>query len=87
MLFYFVALFTAAVIVILNNRRSESNRWAALFLFSASIGGLSEVLIDNGLFIITDLLQFLNYTFTPYAVFVFCLLYASVLDHNRMRKN
>ncbi|OME88203.1 histidine kinase [Paenibacillus sp. FSL A5-0031] len=86
MLFYFVALFTAAVIVILNNRRSESNRWAALFLFSASIGGLSEVLIDIGLFIITDLLQFFNYTFTPYAVFVFCLLYASVLDHNRMRK-
>ncbi|MGO4182772.1 ATP-binding protein [Paenibacillus sp. TAF43_2] len=86
MLFYFVALFTAAVIVILNNRRSESNRWAALFLFSASIGGLSEVLIENGLFLITDILQFLNYTFTPYAVFVFCLLYASVLDHNRMRK-
>ncbi|WP_054024704.1 sensor histidine kinase [Bacillus sp. FJAT-28004] len=86
MLFYFIALFTAAVIVILNNRRSESNRWAALFLCSASIGGLSEVLLDKGLFHLTNVLQFLNYTFTPYAVFIFSLLYASVLNNNRMRK-
>jgi len=86
MLFYFIALFMAAVIVMLNNRKSETNRWAAFFLCSASVGGLSEVLIDRGFILFTNVLQLLNYTFTPYAVFIFCLLYSSVLNNNRMKR-
>lgn len=78
MLFYFAALFTAAVIVILNNRRNESNRWAAFFLCSASIGGLSDLFKHGGLIVMAETLQFLNYTLTPYGVFVFSIVYSGL---------
>ncbi|WP_419873555.1 sensor histidine kinase [Candidatus Pristimantibacillus sp. PTI5] len=85
MLFYFIALFTAAVIVWLNNRRNESNRWAAYFLCSASIGGLSDVLMENGFYHAANVLQFFNYTVTPYGVLVFSLIYADAAEDRRTR--
>lgn len=85
MLFYFLALFTAAIIVILNNRRNESNRWAAFFLCSASIGGLSNLMMDSKFTGAAELLQFLNYTFTPYGVIVFSVVYSGAIDAKRAR--
>lgn len=80
MLFYFLALFTAAVIVILNNRKNETNRWAAYFLCSASIGGISHLFLPTRLSILAEILQFLNYTLTPYFIFVFSLIYSGAID-------
>ncbi|MDQ8733687.1 ATP-binding protein [Paenibacillus sp. LHD-38] len=85
MLFYFIALFTAAVIIWLNNHRNESNRWAAYFLCSASTGGLSDVLMENGYAYAADVLQFLNYTVTPYGILIFSLIYTNVVDAKRSR--
>jgi signal transduction histidine kinase len=85
MLFYFLALFTAAIIVILNNRNSESNRWAAFFLCSASIGGLSDLFMDSKLNTAAEILQFLNYTLTPYGVIVFSVIYSGALNNKRAR--
>ncbi|WP_028610730.1 sensor histidine kinase [Paenibacillus harenae] len=76
MLFYFMALFTAAFIVWLNNRNNESNRWAAFFLISASVGGLTDLLRAGHWLTTAEVLQFLNYTVTPYAVLVFSIVYA-----------
>ncbi|WP_424768926.1 sensor histidine kinase [Paenibacillus sp. sgz302251] len=87
MLFYFIALFTAAVIVFLNNRRSESNRWAACFLCSASIGGLTEHLAAGGLSGAAAVLQFFNYTLTPYAVLLFSIVYTGAVADRKARRN
>ncbi|MCA0758008.1 HAMP domain-containing histidine kinase [Paenibacillus sp. N4] len=75
MFVYFTALLTAAVIVLANNRGNEANRWAAYFLAGASVGGLSHVLAGRGFERLPEALQFLNYTFTPCAVLLFCILY------------
>lgn len=83
MLFYFLALFTAAIIVWLNNRKNEANRWAAFFLGSASIGGLSDFLLNFRLTIVSEVLQFLNFTLTPYAVMIFSLSYSGWLTARR----
>lgn len=79
MLFYFLALFTAAVIVILNNRHNESNLWAALFLCSASIGGLAAIIMEYEFVTTAKILQFLNYTVTPYAIVIFSLVYTGLM--------
>ena len=86
MLYYFLALFSAAVIVMLNNRTNESNRWAAYFLCSASIGGLSDLFMRNELSIMTEILQFLNYTITPYGVIVFSLIYSGAMNAKQTRR-
>jgi signal transduction histidine kinase len=85
MLFYFVALFTAAIIVMLNNRSNESNRWAAFFLCSASIGGLTDFIRSSGWLAAADALQFLNYTLTPYAVLLFSMIYTGVFPKRKTR--
>ncbi|OBZ17351.1 sensor histidine kinase [Bacillus sp. FJAT-26390] len=85
MLFYFLALFTASVIVILNNRKGESNRWAAFFLCCASIGGLSDLFIDSKLPGAVELVQFLNYTLTPFGVLVFSIIYSRAIESKRAR--
>lgn len=86
MLFYFVALFSAAVIVMLNNRSNEANRWAAFFLCSASVGGLSDLLHDGGFTHAAEVVQFLNYTLTPYGVLLFSVVYAGYYPLKRSRR-
>jgi signal transduction histidine kinase len=86
MLFYFLSLLTAAVIVVFNNRHHESNRWMAFFLSSASIGGLSAIILDYGFLASAKMLQFLNYTFTPYAIVVFSFLYTGFIGSKRARQ-
>ncbi|KRE25203.1 sensor histidine kinase [Paenibacillus sp. Soil522] len=86
MLYYFLALFSAAVIVMLNNRTNESNRWSAYFLCSASIGGLSDLFMRNELLVMAEILQFLNYTITPYGVFVFSLIYSGAMNSKQSKK-
>ncbi|MFL1672785.1 hypothetical protein [Paenibacillus dendritiformis] len=76
MLYYFLSLLTAAIILLGNHPRSETNRWAAVFLISASIGGLADILAENGLPGWSGALQFLNQTLTPYGVLVFSMVYA-----------
>ncbi|CAM4202343.1 hypothetical protein L1N85_07305 [Paenibacillus alkaliterrae] len=78
MIFYFIALLTTALIVMINNRRNETNRWAAYFLSSASIGGLSDSFQNADFFVTADILQFFNYTLTPYSVLIFSILYTRV---------
>jgi hypothetical protein len=75
MLIYFITLLAASLLVLANNLRNEANRWAAYFLASASVGGLSHVLADREMVVSAAILQFLNYTFTPYAVLIFSMLY------------
>lgn len=86
MLFYFVALFTAAIIVMLNNRSNESNRWAAFFLCSASVGGLNDFIRSGGWLEAADALQFLNYTLTPYGVLLFSIIYAGAFPKRKTRQ-
>ncbi|MBD2869758.1 sensor histidine kinase [Paenibacillus arenilitoris] len=78
MLIYFIALFTAAFIIWLNNRSGETNRWAAFFLCSASIGGLANLPAAAEWPAAAAALQFLNYTITPYGVLVFAIVYAGM---------
>ncbi len=75
MLIYFIALLAAASVVLVNNLKVEAYRWAAYFLASASIGGLSYLLAERGWDLWAAILAFVNYTVTPYAVLVFSLLY------------
>lgn len=79
MLFYFSALLLAAIIVWLNNRSGETNRWAAFFLLFASIGGTTGWLSAHGAAETARLVQLLNYTLTPYGVLVFSLVYSGKL--------
>lgn len=76
MLYYFFALLTAAAILFFNNPRSETNRWAAFFLLCASIGGLSDVLMNAGYGGLSRAVQFINHTLTPYGVLVFSIVYS-----------
>ncbi|MFS0722887.1 ATP-binding protein [Paenibacillus sp. 1P07SE] len=80
MLYYFAALMAAAAVVWLVQVRHATNRWAALFLVSAAIGGTSEWLDGRGWLLASGIVQFVNLTCTPYAVLVFSLVYAERLD-------
>ncbi|MGG4396244.1 ATP-binding protein [Paenibacillus thiaminolyticus] len=86
MLYYFLSLLTAALILLWNHPRSETNRWAAVFLISASIGGLADILQENGLSGWSGWLQFLNQTLTPYGVLVFSMVYAERFPQARTRR-
>lgn len=76
MLVYFAALTVAAIVLLLGNPRNAGNRWAAIFLACAAIGGLPDWLRDTGAVRTADVLALLNLCLTPYAVLVFCLVYA-----------
>lgn len=80
MLYYFAALLAAALILIISNPKSEINRWAAIFLSFASIGGLSEEVGGAGYEGWANAIQFLNLTATPYAVLIFCIVYSGMPD-------
>ncbi|NIK76708.1 signal transduction histidine kinase [Paenibacillus castaneae] len=82
MLFYFIALMLAAVIVLLNNPRHETNHWAAIFLASAAIGGLYELIYQSGYTTLAQTIQFINYTCTPYSVLIFSIVYAGASPLN-----
>lgn len=88
MIYYVVALWSAAAVLLFNQPRSEVNRWAAFFLWSAGIGGLTDLLVPAG-FIAARYepwIQFLNHTLTPYGVLIFCMVYTRrPEDHKRMR--
>ncbi|MFD2115610.1 ATP-binding protein [Paenibacillus yanchengensis] len=85
MLYYFFALLTASIILLLNNFRSETNRWAAFFLCSASIGGLSDFLLNLEWMGWSQAVQFLNHTLTPYGVLIFSIVYSERFPRSRTR--
>jgi len=77
MMYYVAALWCAAAVLLVSQPRSEVNRWAAFFLWSAGIGGLTDWLVPGG-FIAAwyePWIQFLNHSLTPYGVLVFCMVY------------
>ncbi|MEX3615895.1 sensor histidine kinase [Paenibacillus glucanolyticus] len=77
MLYYVAALWSAAAVLLLNQPRSEVNRWAAFFLLSAGSGGLTDLLAPSGFIPIRyePVIQLLNHTLTPYGVLIFCMVY------------
>ncbi|MBD2845975.1 histidine kinase [Paenibacillus sp. IB182496] len=78
MLAYVIALLTAALVLAAVSGRSESGRWASLFLLCASTGGLAELWRSGaatGDARAVELLALFNVTFTPYAVLIFALVY------------
>ena len=88
MIYYVVALWSAAAVLLFNQPRSEVNRWAAFFLWSAGIGGLTDLLVPAGFIAgrYEPWIQFLNHTLTPYGVLIFCMVYTRrPEDHKRMR--
>jgi len=85
MLYYFFALFTAATVLLMNNIRRETNRWAALFLFSASIGGIADQLDSWSLPMWAQTARLINHVMTPYALLLFCLLYSGLFVQARPR--
>ncbi|BBI34466.1 hypothetical protein KCTCHS21_38650 [Cohnella abietis] len=85
MLYYFAVLLAAAFILLANNPRSEINRWAAVFLSFASIGGLSDEVRNAGHEGWADAIQLMNLTITPYAVFIFCIAYSELLNEGRRK--
>jgi signal transduction histidine kinase len=76
MLYYFISLLTAAMVLLFVDIRNETNRWAAFFLTSASIGGLPGILDKQGWEAAASWVAFVNLTLTPYGVLVFSLLYS-----------
>lgn len=78
MIYYFLALFLAAVIVMFNNPRNTMNHWIAFFLFFSSVGGLTDMLNERGYTTAASILQFLNLTCTPYCVLIFSIVYGGV---------
>lgn len=85
MIYYFFALLTAAVVLLVNNPRSEMNRWAAFFLGAAAIGGLTDVLILYGYNEWASIEQLLNHTLSPYGILVFSLVYSELVPVKRVR--
>ncbi|WP_201008126.1 sensor histidine kinase [Paenibacillus glycanilyticus] len=85
MIYYFFALLTAAVILLVNNPRSEMNRWAAFFLGAAAIGGLTDVLIRYGYNEWASIEQLLNHTLSPYGTLVFSIVYSELVPVKRVR--
>lgn len=86
MLYYFFALFGAAIVLLAGNPRHEINRWAFWFLAFAAIGGLTDFLRESGWDAAAQAVQFANLAVTPYAVAVFALVYSElVADPARKR--
>ncbi|WP_256761448.1 sensor histidine kinase [Cohnella sp. WQ 127256] len=85
MLYYFAILLVSALILIVSNPRSESNRWAAIFLVSASLGGLIDELRDARYEGWADAIQFVNLTVTPYAVVIFCMSYSDLVNQDKWK--
>ncbi|WP_160395516.1 sensor histidine kinase [Paenibacillus sp. MMS18-CY102] len=85
MLYYMFALMTGAIVALLHNWRSASNRWAACFLFVAAIGGGTELLKQIAGKWLADGVDFVNQTVTPFALLVFCLVFTGRLDRMRAR--
>ncbi|MFC4777037.1 sensor histidine kinase [Paenibacillus sp. GCM10023252] len=83
MLYYFFAMLTAAMVVLLSNIRSQSNRWAAFFLAAASIGGLADPLETTGLSRLAAWAEGLNLTLTPYGVLLFSIVYSGLMAGRR----
>ncbi|MFF2479535.1 ATP-binding protein [Paenibacillus sp. NPDC058071] len=75
MFLYFIALMTAAFVVLLSHMRSEANRWAAFFLAIASLGGLPSQL-DNPQW--TVAIETVNHLLTPYGVLIFAVVYSEL---------
>ena|GEM_PF-699388 len=81
MLIYFAVLLAAANIIYWNNRRRSVNRYAALFLLCASLGGLAEQAAAWEWVAFSEMIQFLNYTATPYFLILFCIVYTGKSVH------
>lgn len=93
MLIYFAAFAVAAVVLLWNNPRSATNRWASIFLLCAGIGGLSiylqdanESATDVWLNPIAILLAFMNQVLTPYALVMFAIAYSDCIRERRLRR-
>ncbi|WP_068775917.1 HAMP domain-containing sensor histidine kinase [Paenibacillus sp. FJAT-26967] len=85
MIYYFIALLAAALILLFSNVRNETNRWAAFFLMSASVGGVADTFYQTGLPRLGDTAQLLNHTLTPYGVLVFCIVYSGKVSRKAAR--
>ncbi|MFD0710838.1 ATP-binding protein [Paenibacillus sp. GCM10027626] len=75
MLYYFITLLAAAIVLLFNNFHSQTNRWAAFFLASASVGGLAELLLQADWTSSARIAQLINHTWTPYGLLMFCIVY------------
>ncbi|MEC0256143.1 sensor histidine kinase [Paenibacillus lautus] len=89
MIYYVVALWSAAAVLLFNQPRSEVNRWAAFFLWSAGIGGLTDLLVPAGFIAVRyePWIQFLNHTLTPYGVLIFCLVYTRTPGQHKRKRD
>lgn len=89
LMYYVFALWTAAAVLLFNQPRSEVNRWAAFFLWSAGIGGLTDWLAPTGFIAAAygPWIQFLNHTLTPYGVLIFCMVYTGRPRHHRRKRD
>ncbi|TYP72492.1 sensor histidine kinase [Paenibacillus methanolicus] len=77
MLYYTAALLAAAAILLVRNPRHPVSQTAALFLISASLGGLGDVLTDTSFQRLARVVQVANLAFTPYAVLLFASVYGN----------
>ncbi|MBT2759733.1 sensor histidine kinase [Paenibacillus sp. ISL-20] len=89
MIYYVVALWSAAAVLLFNQPRSEVNRWAAFFLWSAGIGGLTDLLAPSGFIPVRyePWIQVLNHTLTPYGVLIFCMVYTRRPQHHKRKRD
>lgn len=90
---YTVALLCAAIVLYGMQPLREANRWAALFLLFASLGGLAGFIREqpqalaiqwverwvgpDAVRIGCEVLAAANHTLTPYGVLVFCIVYSA----------
>lgn len=79
MLYYFGVLLAASIVLAASNPKSEINRWAALFLGFASVGGLTDKLKETGNERWAYALELLNLCVTPYAVLIFGIVYSGLV--------
>lgn len=93
MLIYFAAFAIAAIVLLWNHPRSASNRWAAVFLLCAGVGGLSislqnaaEGATDGWLYRLATLLAFANQVLTPYTLVMFAIAYSDCIRERRLRR-
>ncbi|MBB6734078.1 sensor histidine kinase [Cohnella zeiphila] len=78
MLTYTIALLLAAAVLLAAGPGREANRWAAVFLFFAAIGGLADRFGEAGWTSLENIVRLVNLIATPYAVAVFAILYAEL---------
>ncbi|MCM3749769.1 HAMP domain-containing histidine kinase [Paenibacillus pasadenensis] len=79
MLFYFAALMAAGTAALLARPKEQTNRWAALFLWLASLGGAAPWVDSSGWHAAASVLEVINECLTPWAVLIFCLVYSGFL--------